>query len=114
MRQFLELQKLPDNAFELCGPVLTLTSLIDLFERRLGERRLRLRLPLRPLQSVARMLKPHKIFARLPLDALLDLGTPVQVGHEKLTRAIGFVPTDMATAVLQIEDFPRERQAPQA
>ncbi len=51
---------------------------------------------------------------RATLDALLDLGTPVQVSHEKLTRAIGFAPTDMASAVPQIEDFPRKRQGSEA
>ncbi len=111
VRHFLEPQTLPGDVFDLCGPVLTLTSLIDLFEARLGERRLRLSLPLRPLQSVARMLRPHRMFARLPLDALLDLGAPVRVSHEKLTRVTGFEPTDMAAAVPQIEDFPGEDQA---
>ena len=110
VRQFLELERLPDKVFDLSGSALTLASLIDLFEERLGVRRLRLRLPLGPLQSVARMLKPHKRFARLPLDALLNLGAPVQVSHERLARAIGFEPTDMARAVPQIEDFPRESQ----
>jgi len=89
---------------------LTLASLIDLFEQRLGKKRLRLGLPLRPLQSVARILKPHRMFARLPLDALLDLGRDVEMSHEKLEQAIGFTPTSMVEAVPQIEDFPRERE----
>ena len=114
VRRFLELEKLPDDVFELCGHVLTLASLLELFEQRLGERRLRLRLPLEPLQSAARLLRPHAMFARLPLDALLDLGAPVRVSCEKLHRAIDFVPTDMPTAVARIEDFPRQRQAPRA
>jgi nucleoside-diphosphate-sugar epimerase len=106
LRQFLELPRMPDDVFELCGDVLKLESMIDLFEQQLGVRRRRLRLPLRPLQSVARVLKPHSVFARLPLDALLDLGVPVKVSHEKLTQAIGFEPTEMARAVPQIEGFP--------
>ena len=110
VRQFLELEMLPDDVFELCGPVLTLASLIDLFEQRLGKKRLRLGLPLRPLQSVARILKPHRMFARLPLDALLDLGRDVEMSHEKLEQATGFTPTSMVEALPQIEDFPRERE----
>ncbi len=106
IRHFLELQKLPGDVFDVCGPVLTLRSLMDLFEARLGKRRLRVRLPLRLLQSVARALKPHKPFWRLPLDTLLDLGGPVRVSPERLTRVTGFEPTDMAAAVAQIEDFP--------
>jgi nucleoside-diphosphate-sugar epimerase len=110
VRHLLQLDRLPNDLFELCGHVSTLKSLIDLFEQRLGTRRLRLSLPLRPLQLVARALKPNKMFARLPLDALLDLGTPIRVSSEKLTRAIGFEPTDMANAVPQIEAFPSRRQ----
>lgn len=110
VRHFLRLESLPGDVFELCGPVLTLESLIGLFEQRLGRRCPRLRLPLRPLQFVARVLKPHKLFARLPLDALLDLGAPIRVSHLKLSRATGFAPTDMASAVPLIEDFPRQDQ----
>ena len=114
LRRLLALDELPGDVFELCGPTLSLSSLIDLFEQRLGERRLRLRLPLRPLQAAARMLKPHKLFARLPLDALLDLGAPIRVSFDKLARALDFEPTDMARAVAQIEGFPRISGDPRA
>ncbi len=110
LHQLLELETLPDDLFELCGPVGTLRSLIDLFEQRLGVRRRRLRLPMGPSQSPARVLKRYKMFARLPLDALLDLGAPIRVSHEKLTRALGFQPTEMRKAVAEIEGFPREHE----
>jgi hypothetical protein len=61
---------------------------------------------LQPLQAVARSLKPWSPFARLPLDALLDLGAPVRVSPDTLTDRIGFQPTAMEAAVSQIEDFP--------
>jgi len=106
VRWFLEAGAMPDDVCEVCGPVLTLAALIDLFEQRLGKRRMRVRLPLRPIQAVARLLAPFRAFARLPLDALLDLGKPVGVSPAKLTAIIGQEPTSMADAVPRIEGFP--------
>ena len=106
LRQLFKLNNLPNAVFELCGPILTLSSLIELFEKRLGQSRMRVRLPIWPLQVTARILKPYKIFARLPLDALLDLGAPVRMSSDKLQRVVDFKPTDMASAVAQIEGLP--------
>ncbi len=106
LRKLLEFEKLPNDTFEVCGRSLTLKALIDLFEQRLGVHRTRIPLPIAPLRSVARLLKPYKTFSKLPLDALLDLGKPVRVSYQKLGRLIGFVPTEMNEAVLEIEDFP--------
>jgi len=104
--RLLALERLPNEVFELCGPVITLGSLLDLFEARLGVRRLRLGVPIVPLQAMARTLKPFRVFARLPLDALLDLGSEVRVSPRKLAASFGFSPTDMSHAVVRIEDFP--------
>jgi nucleoside-diphosphate-sugar epimerase len=106
LRTLLRDDRRLNEVFELCGTTTTLEALIDSFERRLGVRRPRLRLPLQPLQAVARSLKPWSPFARLPLDALLDLGAPVRVSPDTLTDRIGFQPTAMEAAVSQIEDFP--------
>lgn len=95
-----------NQVFEACGATLSLAELIDLFERRLGVRRRRVRLPLPPLQLAARALKPFSVFARLPLDALLDLGAPIGVSYRALNERFGFTPTLMADAVPKIEDFP--------
>jgi 2-alkyl-3-oxoalkanoate reductase len=103
----LSLDRLPNDTFEVCGPQLSLADLIGLFEHRLGVKRRRLRLPLWPLQTAARILKPLRVFARLPLDALIDLGSPVLVSPYKLQEMTGITPMPMSQAVPLIEDFPR-------
>jgi hypothetical protein len=107
LQRLLLLPALPNHVLEACGLTLSLAQLIDLFEARLGVRRRRIMVPLAPLQLVARTLKPLRIVARLPLDALLDLGGPIRVSYRALAERVGFTPTSMADAVPQIEDFPR-------
>ena len=106
LTKLLQEERLRNEIFEVCGQTLTLKSLIDLFEERLGVQRTRIPVPITLLQYVARLLKPYESFARLPLDALLDLGSPVRVSYDKLVNAIGFVPAKMDKAVREIEDFP--------
>lgn len=104
--QLMSRPHLPNRTLEICGDVLSLGALLDLFEARLGVHRTRLSVPLKPLQMAARTLKPFSIFSRLPLDALLDLGRPVGVSYRDLGELTGFRPTPMAQAVSLIEGFP--------